>query len=52
MQASRLKEIKPSFFRMGNGRPEPGLTDKEWQEEFAIRKLYITPYKSRIVKLT
>ena len=52
MQASRLKEMKPSFFRMGSGRPEPGLTDKEWQEELAIRKLYITPYKSRIVKLT
>lgn len=52
MQASRLKEMNPSFFRMGSGRPEPDLTDKEWQEEFAIRKLYITPYKSRIVKLT
>lgn len=24
MQASRLKEMKPSFFRMGNGRPEHG----------------------------
>lgn len=52
MQVSKLKEMSPSFFRMGSGRPEPGLTDKEWQEEFAIRKLYITPYKSRIVKLT
>lgn len=44
MQISRLTEMNPSFFRMGSGRPEPGLTDKEWQEEFAIRKLYVTPY--------
>lgn len=52
MQASRLKEMKPSFFSMGNGRPEPGLTDKEWQEELAIRKLYITPYGKYVAKLT
>lgn len=51
MQASRLKEMKPSFFRMGNGRPEFGLTDKEWQEEFAIRKLYVTPYKQYHTKM-
>lgn len=51
MQASRLKEMKPSFFRMGNGRPESGLTDKEWQEEFAIRKLYVTPYKQYHTKM-
>lgn len=51
MQASRLKEMSPSFFRMGSGRPEPGLTDKEWQEELAIRKLYITPYSKNITKL-
>ena len=29
MQISRLTEMNPSFFRMGSGRPEPGLTDKE-----------------------
>lgn len=51
MQISRLTEMKPSFFRMGNGRPEPGLTDKEWQEEFAIRKLYVTPYKQYHTKM-
>ena len=51
MQISRLKEMKPSFFRMGSGRPEPGLTDKEWQEEFEIRKLYITPYKQSHTKM-
>ena len=51
MQASRLKEMKPSFFRMGSGRPEPNLTDKEWQEELAILKLYITPYNKNISKL-
>lgn len=52
MQASRLKEMKPSFFRMGSGRPELGLTDKEWQEELSIRKLYITPYGEHVTKLT
>lgn len=52
MQASRLKEMKPSFFRIGSGRPEPELTDKEWQEELAIRKLYITPFGKHITKLT
>lgn len=51
MQISRLTEMNPSFFRMGSGRPEPGLTDREWQEEFAIRKLYITPYNKNIMKL-
>ena len=51
MQASRLKEMKPSFFRMDNGRPEPGLTDKEWQEELEIRKLYVAPYNNSITKL-
>lgn len=51
MQISRLTEMNPSFFRMGNGRPESGLTDKEWQEEFAIRKLYVTPYKQYHTKM-
>ena len=51
MHVSRLKEMSPSFFRMGSGRPEPTLTDKEWQEELAIRKLYIMPYGKRITKL-
>ena len=51
MQISRLNEMKPSFFRMGNGRPESGLTDREWQEELSIRKLYITPYTKHITKL-
>lgn len=44
MQISRLKEMNPSFFRIGNGRPEFDLTDRQWQEELSIRKLYITPY--------
>lgn len=51
MQISRLSEMNPSFLRMGNGRPESGLTDKEWQEEFEIRKLYIRPYNKNIMKL-
>ena len=52
MQVSKLKEMSPSFFRMGSGRPEPELTDKEWQEELAIRKLYITPFGKHVTKLT
>lgn len=51
MQISKLKEMSPSFFRMGSGRPESGLTDKEWQEELSIRKLYITPHEKHITKL-
>lgn len=51
MQLNRLSEMNLSFFRMGNGRPEPGLTDKEWQNELSIRKLYITPHPKRITKL-
>lgn len=51
MQLNRLSEMNSSFFRMGNGRPEPGLTDKEWQNELSIRKLYITPHPKRITKL-
>ena len=51
MHISRLKEMSPSFFRMGSVRPEPNLTNKEWQEELAIRKLYITPYNKNISKL-
>lgn len=52
MHVSRLKEMSPSFFRMGSGRPEPTLTDKEWQEELAIRKLYIMPFGKHVTKLT
>lgn len=51
MHINRLNEIKPSFIKMGSGRPEPGLTDREWQEEFAIRKLYVIPYNKNITKL-
>lgn len=28
-----------------DGRPSSALTDKKWQEEFEIRKLFVTPYK-------
>ena len=28
-----------------NGRPSSTLTDEQWQKEFTIRKLFITPYK-------
>lgn len=44
-----LKDLHP--LAMGNGRPQFGLTDKKWQQEFAIRKLYIKPYPKKIKKL-
>lgn len=28
-----------------DGRPSSTLTDEQWQKEFTIRKLFITPYK-------
>ena len=51
MEISRLSEVNPSFFRMGSGRPETNLTDKKWQEELSIRKLYITPHDKHIRKM-
>ena len=51
MQIDKLKEMSPSFFRTCNGRPEAGLTDKRWQEELSLRKLYITPYSNDVRKM-
>lgn len=46
-----LKKMKPTIFNIGNGRPDVNLTDKQWQEEFIIRKMYITPLSNKITKL-
>lgn len=35
---------KTTHFGNGNGRPSPTLTDRQWQQEFQIRKLQIKPY--------
>lgn len=35
-----------------NGRPSSNLTDDKWQEEFNIRKLFITPHNKNITRLT
>lgn len=50
MNINKLHEMSPLFFRIGNGRPDASLTDKEWQNEFALRKLYITPYSKHVTK--
>ena len=34
-----------------DGRPSSTLTDKKWQKEFELRKLFITPYEKNIKKL-
>lgn len=43
----RLNKIISS----SDGRPSPTLTDEKWQEEFAVRKLFITPYDKSVKKL-
>lgn len=44
MNIEDLIHIKPT--RTSNGRPSPTLTDKQWQQEFALKKLYITPLEN------
>lgn len=34
-----------------DGRPSSTLTDKKWQKEFELRKLFIIPYEKNIKKL-
>ena len=36
--------VKPT--RTTQGRPGANLTDKKWQDEFEIMKLYVKPYKN------
>ena len=44
MTLEELFYVKPT--RATQGRPAANLTDKKWQDEFAVMKLYITPYKN------
>lgn len=49
MNLETLKEIKPT--RTTHGRPSSTLTDKEWQNQFAVMKLYITPFQKSITRM-
>jgi len=49
MELHELKEIKPT--RLNYGRQSSTLTDKEWQNEFALMKLYITPNNKKITRM-
>lgn len=49
MNLQDLNNIKPT--RTIKGRPSSTLTDKEWQTEFSLMKLYITPYKKDITRM-
>lgn len=49
MNLESLKNIKPT--RTTHGRPSSTLTDKEWQNELSIMKLYITPYNKNITRM-
>ncbi len=49
MTLEELKELK--LISNTNGRPSSTLTDETWQKEFAIRKLFITPYKQGTKRL-
>ena len=44
MNLQNLNNIKPT--RITYGRPSSTLTDKEWQTEFSLMKLHVTPYKN------
>lgn len=49
MNLETLKQIRPT--RISYGRPSPAMTDKEWQNQFATTRLYITPYPSSMTKM-
>lgn len=44
----KMEELKNiNISALGNGRPADTLTDKKWQNEFEILKLYVTPSKKK-----
>lgn len=45
MTLEELREMK--IISNTSGRPSPTLTNEKWQKEFAIRKLFIKPYKQK-----
>lgn len=49
MTLEELREMK--IVSNSNGRPSPTLTDKKWQKEFNVRKLFIKPYNEKVKKL-
>lgn len=49
MTLDELRELK--VISNENGRPSQSLTDKKWQEEFELRKLFITPFKKEVKKM-
>ena len=49
MNLESLKNIKPT--RTTHGRPSSTLTDKEWQNELSIMKLYITPHNKTVTRM-
>lgn len=49
MTLEKLREMK--IVSNSNGRPSSTLTDKKWQKEFDIRKLFITPFPKGVSKL-
>lgn len=49
MTLEELKEMK--LVSNTNGRPREELTDEKWQKEFALRKMFITPYK-KVTKMS
>ncbi len=49
MTLEELKELR--LVSNTNGRPSLLMTDEKWQEEFNLRKLYITPYPKSVTKL-
>ena len=49
MTLEELKEMK--LISNTNGRPTSTMTDEKWQNEFNLRKMFITPYPKDIKKL-
>ena len=49
MNLQELQNAKPR--RMSHGRPASTLTDKEWQQQFEVMKLYIAPHPKHITCL-
>lgn len=49
MNLEELKEMK--LVSNSNGRPTSTLTDEKWQKEFLVRKLFVTPFSSKVSRL-
>lgn len=49
MTLEEFREMK--IISNTNGRPTPTLTDEKWQQEFNVRKLFITPHNEKVKSL-